>query len=283
MSRILLTGHTGFIGQALLPELLQAGHQVSTISRSNTRADGLCASLAHTEPLQHYLQQQRPEIALLLAWQDLPDYRLHTSLQNLNQQIQLIEMLVNVGCKRIIVSGSCWQYGMQSGQVSETTMPVEPGVFGCAKNAVLQFAQAVCIPRQVEVAEARIFYCYGQGQRPGSLLPTVLQNIKQQQPLSVRTPYAAVDFVHLSDVINAFLCLAQAPAVDGVYNVGSGKATTVAEVVNMAMDQLGHPPAYAAVTTQTSWFADISRLKQLGYQPKISIADGVRQLLTSLS
>lgn len=282
MSRIFLTGHSGFIGQALLPELLGAGHQLSTISRSNPILSGLHASLEQKELVLSYLQRQKPEVAILLAWQDLPDYSLNTSLINLNQQVQLVEMLASVGCKRIILAGSCWQYGQQQGSVRECTLPYQPGFFGCAKNAVLQLSQAICSAQQIELAEARIFYCYGPGQRTGSLLPTLVLNVKQRQPLNIRTPHAAVDFVHVTDVVQGLLCLVNSTQVSGVYNLGSGEDTTVAEVVNMALQELGLPVKYSTPTAQTAWRADISRLMQLGFKPRMPISEGIRQLIATI-
>lgn len=282
MSRVFISGSSGFIGTALLAALAESDHQISSISRSVVLPQGLQASLSDSVLVQQYLQQHQPEIAILLAWQGLPDYSLSVCLENISQQITLIQQLIEVGCRRIILAGSCWQYGAQEGAVSELTMPNNPGVFGSAKNSVLQLAQAICLPAKVELAEARIFYCYGPGQRLQSLLPGIVDKILHGLPLQIRTPYAAVDFVHVTDVVQGLLCLLNAPSVNGVYNVGTGQAQTVAKVVNLALEGMLQPHMYQSMTASESWWGDTSKITKLGYQPKITLADGITSYLSLL-
>jgi dTDP-L-rhamnose 4-epimerase len=94
------------------------------------------------------------------------------------------------------------------------------------------------------------------------------------------------DFVHVSDVVRANLLALEKPQTDfEVFNVGSGKATTVSQVAGLLIGELASP-VVPSVTCQfregdvRHCFADISRItKALGYRPRVSLDEGVRELV----
>jgi dTDP-L-rhamnose 4-epimerase len=97
------------------------------------------------------------------------------------------------------------------------------------------------------------------------------------------------DFVHISDIVRANLLAMEAEAANGrIYNVGTGRPTTVLRVADLLAEQLDfHEPPdvvgrYRAGDIRHC-YADISRIRdELGYDPEVDLADGIAELLAWL-
>lgn len=274
MARIFLTGASGFIGSVVVQQLGK-NHQLQLLSRSHTPDKGFRADLADRVRIKEWLALDPPEVAVLLAWEGLPDYGLEMNLTNLRHQTELVQSLVAIGCRRIILAGSCWQYGNVSGEVNEQTPMKDVCLYGCFKNALLNMAQALARGTSTEVAEARIFYSYGPGQRMGSLIPSTIKTLLAGQKPELRTPNDAVDFIYIDDVARAIVTLVEATKVDGVYNVSSGHSSQNKHVVNTISQQLAKPNLYSDESLSMGWWGSNQKLRALGFVPEVSLAAGI--------
>lgn len=285
--RVLLTGATGFLGRRLVP--LLADHEVLCPTR---RVDAL-AEIPHVVPLAADLNDPttwteavlrfRPECCLHLAWEGLPDYSLSRCRQNLDTSIRLIEVLAESGVQRVVVAGSCWEYGRVTGQVAETTEPRDCGVFAVTKHALRTMVEGVARAANFEYRWARIFFVYGSGQRPVSLIPSAREAFRAGRVPEIREPGVAQDFIHVDDAARALVALAESPADSGIYNIGTGVPTTVGAVVNRVARHYEKPALFAAGRPITGFWADISRITgATGWTPTISVDAGVEQTLTEL-
>jgi UDP-glucose 4-epimerase len=90
------------------------------------------------------------------------------------------------------------------------------------------------------------------------------------------------DFVHVSGAVQAFLTVAErAPLGGEAYNVASGEPVTIGDLAALICESMGARPRFVysglvASGVSQQWSADISRLRALGYQPPMSLADGLR-------
>ena len=140
--KILLTGATGFIGSHLLEKLSNIGHEVLALSRkiptqSNECVSWLSADLCDPETYRDRINDFLPEVLIHLAWQDIPDFSLNKSLNNLNSSLNLISYVAEVGsCKKILISGSCWEYNNIEGECLETDLALSNNYFTLAITLV---------------------------------------------------------------------------------------------------------------------------------------------------
>jgi dolichol-phosphate mannosyltransferase len=93
----------------------------------------------------------------------------------------------------------------------------------------------------------------------------------------------ARDFVHVDDVVDAYLAAAETATGGEVYNVGSGVQTTLAELVDVAREvfSVSAEPAWGSMEARTwdttSWVAATGKIRaELGWEPRITLADGLR-------
>ena len=285
--RVVLTGASGFIGKPALEQLLRQGHEVLAISRQLSAPDahaGNSQLVWHTcdlaEP-KSWIQTVRdfaPEGCLHLAWEGIPDYGFEKSLRNLTIGAKFADGVIQSGCRHFVISGSCWEYGKVSGLIREEMDSVEPGVFAASKNALRVIAEALCRAGRASLAWGRVFYPYGPAQKSVSLLPTVCRAIAEGQPPSLRTPGAANDFLYVDDTAEALVLLLEKNA-QGIYNIGSGKPEAVGKMADMLLQFAGRSPVFnlKVASADNGFWADISKLKALGWRQRISLEEGLQR------
>ena len=285
--KVVLTGATGFIGKPGLELLLKHGHEVLALSRQADTSSfhggkeslrwHVC-DLAVPETWQQAVRDFAPDGCLHLAWEGIPDYGLDQSLRNLTMGSRLVDGLIQSGCSHFVMSGSCWEYGKVSGLVREEMDSVEPGVFAASKNALRGIAEALCRGSGASMAWGRVFYPYGPAQKSVSLLPTVCRAISEGKPPSLKTPGAANDFLYVDDTAEALILLLEKKA-SGIYNIGFGKPEAVGKMADMLLALVGREAMFnlTEASAANGFWADTSKLNALGWQPRISLEEGLQR------
>src|SRR6266853_3598294 len=285
--RIFLTGSDGFIGRHLLPLLDR--HDVLCLSRATpTRGeiDGLrstCGDLNAPASYAAVLERFKPECCIHLAWEGLPDYSIENCRANLVAGISLFEILRRVGCANIFAAGTCWEYGKLTGAVREQDRGREPNQFGAFKSALQTIGQSFFTVSGSRFTWGRIFFVYGPGQRPASLIPASYRSFKQSDLPQISNPLAVNDFIHVADVGAAIRTLVESDHASGIYNIGSGCPHAVWQVVNSVAEKMGLPPVYRDMAApDTGFWADITKMHSLGWQPKFPLHAGIAQTIKVL-
>ena len=286
--RVLVTGATGFVGEALL-ELLGL-HDVACIGRKRpvTLPDSVtwidADLLKIDDSAQLEIERFSPECCVHLAWAGLPDYSLRMCLANLTAGIQLFHLLNKLGCRKIIGVGTCWEYGACTGQIQESFPGFELNLFAAHKTALREIGQSLIMGADRRFIWARIFFVYGARQRSTSLIPSAHISIKRGEVPKINTLEAINDFVHVQDVASALLHLLENGDAIGTYNIGSGQPTSVAEVVNAIALQMGRELPYLNpnLKLDNGFWADINRLKSLGWKPVHTLRSGIGQVVSAL-
>ncbi|NDC64872.1 MAG: NAD-dependent epimerase/dehydratase family protein, partial [Planctomycetia bacterium] len=230
--RIFVTGGTGFVGQAVCRQLARR-HDLLTLTRlksATVPGATLVGDLFNPATFTAAVRRFAPERCVHLAWQGLPDYSAENSRRNLDAGLALFEALRDTPCSRVVGMGSCWEYGDLQGAVSESLAPLRPGMFAACKTALFGIGGALLADAGIGLVWLRPFFIYGPGQRSTSLIPSCIEAAATGLSPALRTPDAVNDFVHVDDVAAATVAVVEAELADGVYNVGSGTPSRVADV-----------------------------------------------------
>ena len=283
--RVLVTGGRGFLGRRLMP--LLGNHEVMNLVRAvgdeQAGIRSVAGDITRDGPWQQEIEGFAPEWCIHLAWDGLPDYSVARCQANLDANVRLLQTLVRARVQRVVVAGSCWEYGSAVGAVREETSPIDCGVFAATKHAVRRTLDGVSREVGFDYRWARIFFAYGPGQRSVSLIPHLHASLTRGSVPTLRQPDTVQDFVHVDDVARGLLMLTQCQAPSGIFNLGSGQPTSVGGIANRVARYYGQSPPFECVDVGTGFWADISRTNSVtGWHPEIGIADGIEMTLREL-
>ena len=247
--RVLVTGATGFVGRHVVPQLLSSGHAVTAVARDETRAREFSwfDKVAFTacdiyQPVENALQFfGRPDAVIHLAWTGLPNYdQLFHFERNLFADYQFLKSLIDGGARHLLVTGTCFEYGMQSGCLSED-MPTSPAhPYALAKDTLRKFLETLTRDRGVAFQWARLFYMYGPGQNQNSLLSQLDRAVDCSEPVfNMSGGEQLRDYLPVEGVAARLVKLMTHPQCSGVVNVCSGEPISVRRLVEQHVAQRG--------------------------------------------
>ncbi|MBI4248169.1 MAG: NAD(P)-dependent oxidoreductase [Elusimicrobia bacterium] len=298
--RVLVTGGTGFIGRHVVSQLAGQGHRLLVLTRRGlgraaepSAKVAFCrASLARLGAAKSAIRKFSPQACVHLAWQGIPDYSARVSRINLRQSINLIDFLMSeTNCKKFIAAGSCFEYGKTSGACRETDAATPFSYIAWSKIALQHYLSLKCREHGGNYVWFRLFYVYGPGQRPDCLIPAIVRSIRGGKNPPVRHPHNANDFIFVEDIAQAVSLAVKKPVGSGVYNLGSGKATSVLEICKILERRLDCPGRFTdgwakktASIRDGHFWADLSKVrKSLGWRPRHDVEKGIQRTIESLT
>lgn len=284
--KIFVTGGSGFIGKHLVDLLVKRRHTVAILSRTAGKKDFpkvriIRGGLGNIKKWQAELKQFNPDAAVHLAWEGLPDHSYQVSRKNLNYGLNLFELFTKTACKKIIATGSGWEYGAQPGKMSEDTVPIPFDAHTAAKHSLRMLGSELAKQNNITFIWARLFFVYGPGQRSKSLIPYMLSCLNSGQVPEIRNPNAANDFVYVEDVAEALYKLLMKGKKSETYNIGSGKLTSVSKIMKYLFKKYGINNEFKLVEKQHqdqigSAYAGILKInKDVGWKPTTPIERGI--------
>ena len=179
------------------------------------------------------LLNSSPETVLLLSWPGLPNYNKNYHLtRNLPFFIEFVEALINAGCKNIIVSGTCYEYGNVNGCLEENQKVDPNNAYAIAKDALRRNVQYICEKNNVRWVWVRLFYPFGLDQNPLSLFPSLVKAINEnKKEFNISSGNQKRDFISSDKVALNLLFLCINLEAKGIYNCGSGMPLSIYEFV----------------------------------------------------
>lgn len=239
--RIIVTGGTGFVGRHVITELLAQDYQVHTISRDREKAESMpwwgkvryISADIHQSDTDLVTLCGLPDILIHLAWPGLPNYDslLHFE-ETLPADYRFIRSMVLAGVKRVLVTGTCFEYGLQIGSLSEgtPTAPVTP--YGLAKDTLRKFLEMLQKVHPFTLQWVRLFYLYGPGQNPKSLLSQLDAAIDRgDRTFRMSGGEQLRDYLPVEEVARKIVLLARHPECEGIINCCSGRPVSVRRLV----------------------------------------------------
>ncbi|NOZ48927.1 MAG: NAD-dependent epimerase/dehydratase family protein [Chloroflexi bacterium] len=292
--RILITGANGTIGQWVCAHLHEQGQTIIGFGRQPraraevdvwlqgdvrdrtalTQAVVGCDAVVHLAVQPQYASFEHPKADLLV---------------NALGTLQTLRAAVAQGVGRFVLLSSSAVYGATAGCLHEQS-PLHPlSPYGVSKASAeaytTMFQQTAGLPTVI----LRVFNVYGHSYT-GEWRTTVESRFLQaalrgDRPTIVGDPERAYDFVHISDVVQAIdLALTADLHPGNIFNIGSGRPTTLRHLAQCCLQAVGRPhvgPCNQPATARTppSHWADLSQSRrELGYTPRWHIDDWISQM-----
>lgn len=237
--KIAVTGASGFIGRHVLSYLCQNQAEVVVVSRDARRLQDLPAGVRIIQldianpGVDFFAQMGCPDVLIHLAWDGLPNYKsLHHFESELPKQYHFLKTLVEAGLPSVLVAGTCFEYGMQSGELSETLPPYPNNPYGYAKDALRQQLEFLKSVKPFKLVWTRLFYMYGEGQNGSSLYPKFKEAVLHGDAVfNMSGGEQLRDYLPVTEVARRIVQLATSGRDIGTVNLCSGEPVSVRRLV----------------------------------------------------
>ena len=239
--KIAITGATGFVGRHVRNALAKTDHEVVLVVRKIEKAGEITAretivtANLNQERTDWFEIFGKPDAVLHLAWGGLPNYMDNYHLEKeLHMQSTFLKALIESGLKKLVVTGTCYEYGTSSGALSEDqeTNPNTP--YGVAKDCLRKELYELQQRKDFDLTWARIFYPYGEGQSSQSLYSSIRDAANSSNPeIQLSNSEGVLDFISVTELSDILIILTLTLDNVGILNLGSGQPKSV---INFASD-----------------------------------------------
>ena len=293
-ARIYVAGHRGLVGSAILRRL-QAEGCTNLIVRTSSELD-----LRNQSAVDRFFAQEQPELVVLAAAKvggilANDTYPAEFIRDNLLIQTNVIDAAHRHGAKKLLYLGSSCIYPKHAPQPMPEacllTGPLEPTNewYAVAKIAGLKMCQAYRRQYGFNAISVMPTNLYGPGDnfnlQNSHVLPALIRKFHEAKEQGARevvvwgTGTPRREFLHADDLADACLFLMDRYESEELINVGWGEDISIRELAELVRDVVGYQGALRFDTSKPDGtprkLLDVSRLRALGWAPRISLRQGV--------
>jgi UDP-glucose 4-epimerase len=306
---VLVTGAAGFIGSNMVDRLLAAGHEVVGFDNFSTGHRGFLESaLAHPNFTLHEadllerksLGEAMKKIDLVIHFAANADVRFGTDHprkdldQNTIATWNVLEAMREQGCKRIVFSSTGSIYGEPEIFPTPETcpFPVQTSLYGASKLAAEGLIQAYCEGFGIQGYIFRFVSILGERYTHGHVFDFYQQLAEHSDRLHVLgNGHQRKSYLYVQDCIDAiFIALEKANNKVNIFNLGTDEYCEVNDSIGWICEYLGLKPNLTYGGGERGWIGDspfilldCSRIRSLGWRPKLSIKEAVRATIKFVS
>ena len=302
---VLVTGGAGFIGSHVVDRLVKADYDVRVIDNLSTgklsnikkhiasgRVDFVKGDIRNAELVNNCVKNVSA-VVHLAAITSVPFSVENPNLtyyNNVAGTINLISSCAKQKVRIFVFISSCAVYGEPDYlpiDEQHLTKPISP--YANSKFIAEYYCRGFHKKKLLRSVVLRLFNVYGPRQSMNDysgVITNFIDRGKQELPIVIYGDGSQTrDFVNVCDVVEAVLsAMANKAAEDEVFNIGSGKSTSIYELAEAVSELAGLNPQFIHETPRLGDIkhshADISKAEELlGYRPKVSLRDGLRALL----
>lgn len=295
MSRIIITGATGFIGVPLVKKFTEQKHEVYAVVRPNSPNLPRIQNIAGVRivPLDVHNIAELPsyvkeaDCLIHTAWEGIRGgARMDEKIQqhNFECSMQAAKAAQTIGCYKFVGIGSQAEYGTTGEKISEETPENPTTEYGKMKLKTYRTLREQYGNANMKILWGRVFSAYGPGDTPTSLIETCVQAMQENKELLLTECVQDWNYVYIDDVVEAIYRLTITKECEGIYNIASKDNRSLKDYVLELKKILRSDSRirFGAIPYgeggPVGFKVDIHKLcKKLHWEPEISFADGIQK------
>jgi len=299
--KVLITGGNGFLGSNIAKECIQQGYEVTIISRNNTNIQDILKSvtylqysesISYTEHLNKIITIS-PDVIIHCAWDGGNSYSSVNSLSqfdiNIRDGVQLLEIANRLTKKpHFIGFGSFSEYGIIDKKASEIDNLHPITMYGLSKKIFKEISELFCNQNNINWSWIRPCYIYGTNDVQTRLIPITIHKLIRNQVIELDSCDKTIDYLHIEDFRKAMLCILNSHST-GIFNICSGNEYNIKYIIDTISANINHTSDIVYNNnnnrTYTSKYicGDNSKLRNLGWYPKIDIIEGIKLVIEEIT
>jgi len=288
MCKIIITGAGGFIGSHTYKELLRLGHPKSEIVPLDIRDSVLFPEIKIIKcdilspELANYIEKGDKILHLcaipVIGGDNKKMFRI-----NVEGQINLAECALAKGAERIVFSSSGAVYfGNQEiyPPVDENT-PTQPNTYYGFSKVV---AENVLKMHQNELPFIILRYGYIYGRGSKDAISLFLNALSENKSSIIFGGHQIIEKVYVKDVVQANILALNTSSMNEIYNIGSGTSLSIYQIYEICESLMNRriEPIIERLRTwdpKSFWYNINKAVKNLGYSPKWTLTEGIKDML----
>ena len=285
--RILVTGANGLLGSNLC-SALKSHHDVFALVRKATTSASKGVHYIEIDLSSDWSLNILPanmDIVIHLAqserFREFPDHAMDVFNVNVASTMKLLDYSRKAGVKKFLYASTGGIYDTSLGAVSENS-PIT--TFGSLGN---YFASKLCseilthnYTSFFDVNIMRLFFMYGSGQKRGMLIPRLVDNVRNGNPIRLsKGGGIQINPVHVQDVVT---CIKKMFDITGsfTYNIAGPEVLSLEAIAGIISEKTGKEPVFEHTESiANNCVADISFLGSKLYAPQRRLVDHIQELL----
>lgn len=298
MKTAIITGANGFVGSAVVRELLQNDYRIFALDRQGCNANlplgdkrvtFISCELAEMAELIDQLPQQDYDIFYHFAWVgSAGPARADTALQLNNAQwtVDSLRVAKNLGCRRFVCAGSIMEHETMAAAYTQGNKPGLGYIYGGGKLIAHVMCMSVAAEIGIDLIWAEITNAYGIGERSPRMINTTIQKCIRGESPQFTAGTQNYDFVYIDDVAKAFRLIGENGKAFHEYLIGSSTARPLKEFLIEMQEaiaprlqfQFGNIP-FTGIDLPLSKFDCSKTEEDTGFRAQISFAEGCKRTM----
>lgn len=297
-----VTGASGFVGANLVRALLKRDFSVHVLLRPSsktwrleevlsqlTRHDG---DLSDGDSIRQIIEQIKPDAVWHLAtYGSYPkdtdaEHLLDVNIAGTHRLLEACRGVKNLS--RFVYTGSSSEYGLRKEPMQEDMLPQPNTLYGLTKASGTLLSQYFHRVHGIPAVIVRPFSVYGPWEEPGRLFPDIITALLHDKSPALANLDAVRDYVYVEDFVDVLIRAAEEPeAIGKIFNVASGKETTVKNVFEVIAQVVGSKvlPHYGEVAPRSydavNWVGNASKAQKiLSWSPAHSLEEGAAKTVS---
>jgi nucleoside-diphosphate-sugar epimerase len=246
--KVLITGATGFIGTHVINELINNYQYEIIATSSDINKARSFEWFPHVQYYEYNINDehensfkyfQKPDLMIHLAWQGLPNYKdLFHFEKSLYFNYSFVKSMIKQGLKSVTVTGTCFEYGMQNGALKEDSETIPDNPYAVAKDTFRKFLEQLQKKMNFDFKWVRLFYMYGKGQSPSSILSQLDRALKNGDSVfNMSGGEQLRDYLPVEKVAEYLVKSALQDRVSGIINCCSGIPVSIRNLVENYLEE----------------------------------------------